>query len=150
MHLSRSLLDGLVIAALALTIAGLLAWFLLAGRLRRLQAEVAALRADPAILAGVDPKAVRHVAVVRYDAFEDMAGHLSYSVAMLDTAGDGLILSAINGRSDTRAYAKGVLAGAGEQTLSPEEQGAVDAALGRVPSRTSIRLPGGAPSRVRR
>lgn len=150
MHLSRPLLDGLVVAAAALAVAGLLAWLLVAGRLRRLQAEVAALRADPAILAGVDPKAVRNVAVVRYDAFEDMAGHLSYSVALLDAAGDGLILSAINGRSDTRAYAKGVLAGAGEQTLSPEEQEAVDAALRRVPTRTSIRLPGGVQSPARR
>ncbi len=145
MHLSGPVLSLLAAGGLSLAALSLLVCALSAARLRRLRAEVAALRADPAIVAGVDPKAVRHVAVVRYDAFEDMAGRMSYSVALLDTTGDGLVLSAINGRADTRAYAKGVLAGAGQQRLSPEEQQAVDAALGRPPSRA----PGRAPSRAR-
>ena len=55
--------------------------------------------------------AIRHVAVVRYDAFGDMGGRLSFSVAMLDDSGDGLVLTSINGRTETRTYAKGVKAG---------------------------------------
>lgn len=135
MHLDPRTVDLLVVGALAVASASVLLALAVSTRLTRLRAEVAALRADPALAAGVDPKAVRQVAVVRYDAFQDMSGRMSYSVALLDAAGDGLVLSAINGRTDARTYAKGVLAGAGEQPLSPEEQQAVAAALGRTPSR---------------
>ena len=69
--------------------------------------------------------AIRHIAVVRYDAFPDMGGRLSFSAALLDDSGDGLVLTSINGRSETRTYAKGVKAGASEHQLSPEEQQAI-------------------------
>ncbi len=136
MHLDPWTLDLLVVGAVAVALVTLLLVAVLFARLARLRSEVAGLRADPALAAGVDPKAVRHVAVVRYDAFQDMAGRISYSVAMLDSTGDGLVLSAINGRTDARTYAKGVLAGNSEQPLSPEEEQAVAAALGRTPSRS--------------
>jgi uncharacterized protein DUF4446 len=74
-------------------------------------------------------ESIRRVAVVRYDAFPDMGGRLSFSAALLDEAGDGLVLTAINGRSETRSYAKSVTAGASEQQLSPEEQKAIHAAM---------------------
>lgn len=70
--------------------------------------------------------ALRHVAVVRYDAFPDMGGRLSFSVALLDDAGDGLVLTSINGRTETRTYAKGVKGGRSEHSLSPEETQAID------------------------
>jgi hypothetical protein len=73
--------------------------------------------------------ALRHVAVVRYDAFGDMGGRLSFTVALLDDASDGLVLTAIHGRSESRTYAKGVKSGASEQALSPEEQQAIDLAM---------------------
>lgn len=73
--------------------------------------------------------AIRHVSVVRYDAFADMGGRLSFSAALLDDAGDGLVLTSINGRTETRSYAKGVKAGASEHTLSPEEEQAIAFAL---------------------
>ncbi|MDP9240708.1 MAG: DUF4446 family protein [Actinomycetota bacterium] len=135
MHLDPRTLSALVVGAVAIALASVLLTVSLSRRLARLRVEVAALRADPALVAGVDPKAVRNVAVVRYDAFESMAGRMSYSVALLDAAGDGLVLSAINGRADARTYAKGILAGECNQQLSPEEQQAVAAALGRAPSR---------------
>ena len=69
--------------------------------------------------------AIRHIAVVRYDAFPDMGGRLSFSAALLDDAGDGLVLTSINGRSETRTYAKGVKGGASEHQLSPEEEQAI-------------------------
>ena len=74
-------------------------------------------------------ESIRHVAVVRYDAFPDMGGRMSFSAALLDEAGDGLVLSAINGRSETRSYAKSVTAGVSEQPLSPEETRAIEAAM---------------------
>jgi hypothetical protein len=70
--------------------------------------------------------ALRHVAVVRYDAFPDMGGRLSFTVALLDDAGDGLVLTSINGRTETRTYAKGVKGGRSEHSLSPEETQAID------------------------
>jgi hypothetical protein len=66
--------------------------------------------------------AISHIAVVRYDAFSDMGGRMSFSVAMLDDSGDGLVLTSINGRTETRTYAKGVKAGSSEASLSPEEE----------------------------
>lgn len=91
----------------------------------RLRIEVAGARADLASTRADVEDAIRHVAVVRYDAFGDMGGRLSFSTALLDDAGDGLVLTAINGRSETRLYAKGVKAGASEQQLSPEEAQAI-------------------------
>ncbi len=80
--------------------------------------------------------ALRHVAVVRYDAFNDMGGRLSFSAALLDDAGDGLVLTSINGRTETRTYSKGVKGGSSEAQLSPEEEQAVGFALrGRAEQR---------------
>jgi len=73
--------------------------------------------------------ALRHVAVVRYDAFRDMGGRMSFSAALLDDAGDGLVISAIHGRTETRSYAKGVKAGHSDQQLSPEETQAIGFAM---------------------
>jgi hypothetical protein len=75
--------------------------------------------------------ALRHVSVVRYDAFGDMGGRMSFTVALLDDSGDGLVITSINGRTESRAYAKGVKQGNSDQTLSPEETEAIALALGR-------------------
>lgn len=84
-----------------------------------LRQEVAALRRE-----GGD--ALRHLAVVRYDAFGDMGGHLSWSVALLDDTGSGVVLTSIHGRSDARTYAKSIRDWSCEQQLSPEELEAID------------------------
>ena len=99
----------------------------------KLRNEVRHTRTEVAGLASDLTDAVRHVAVVRYDAFGDMGGRLSFSAALLDDGGDGLVISAINGRSETRSYAKGVKDGASSVDLSPEEQQAVAYAMGGVP-----------------
>lgn len=71
------------------------------------------------------------VAVVRYDALEDLGGRLSFSAALVDDAGRGLVLTAIHGRSETRSYLKQVPVdpGSGQRELSPEEAQAVAEAL---------------------
>ena len=76
----------------------------------------------------VDPKALRDVAIVRYDALNEMSGQLSFSLALLNAVGDGVVLSSINGRAETRTYAKPIVAGVGQQELSPEEAQAVHTA----------------------
>lgn len=83
-----------------------------------LRREVAALRAE----AG---DGLRHLALVRYDAFGDMGGHLSWSLALLDDRGDGVVVSSIHGRSDARTYAKSVASWTCDQQLSPEEDEAI-------------------------
>jgi hypothetical protein len=83
-----------------------------------LRQEVAALRAE----AG---GALRHLAVVRYDAFGDMGGHLSWSLALLDDGGDGVVLTSIHGRSEARTYAKNIVGWTCQQQLSPEEEDAI-------------------------
>ena len=65
--------------------------------------------------------ALRHLAVVRYDAFGDMGGHLSWSLALADDAGHGVVLTSIHGRSEARTYAS-ISAWSREQQLSPEEE----------------------------
>ena len=80
----------------------------------------------------------RHLGVVRYDAFDDLAGALSFSVALVDDAGDGVVLSSINGRSETRSYAKGLTGGQSAHRLSPEEREAVDAARASRPAAAPV------------
>ncbi len=69
---------------------------------------------------------LRHLAVVRYDAFGDMGGHLSWSMALLDDGGDGVVVTSIHGRSDARTYAKNVSGWSANQQLSPEEEEAIN------------------------
>jgi hypothetical protein len=90
-------------------------------RLGALEAEVARVRGDLG-------RALRHVAVVRYDAFGDMGGRMSFSAALVDDTGDGMVISSIHARGESRTYAKGVVGGDSEVVLTPEERQALDAA----------------------
>jgi len=78
--------------------------------------------------------AIAYRALVRYDAYNEMSGRQSTSVALLDARGSGLVLSSIHHRDQARLYAKQVVEGAGLRELSPEEQEAIRVALaGEVP-----------------
>jgi hypothetical protein len=72
---------------------------------------------------------VQHVGLVRFDAFDDLGGHLSFAAAMLDGEGDGYVLTSINGRHETRIYAKPIERAASRYHLSTEEQEAIRRAL---------------------
>jgi hypothetical protein len=72
---------------------------------------------------------VRHVTLLRYDAFEDVGGRLSFSLAMLDDHGTGVVLTSINGRQETRVYAKPITDGHSSYNLSSEEEEAIRQAL---------------------
>ncbi|MEA2507160.1 MAG: hypothetical protein QOH48_1778 [Actinomycetota bacterium] len=73
--------------------------------------------------------AVQRFGLVRYDAFDDMGGRLSFSAAFLDDNGDGVIISSINGRTETRTYAKVVRGLASDHSLSEEEREAIAVAV---------------------
>ncbi len=73
--------------------------------------------------------AVSHRALVRYDAYGEMSGRQSTSIALLDSRQSGIVLSSIHHRDTARLYAKQVRHGKGELELSPEENEAVRLAL---------------------
>ncbi len=77
---------------------------------------------------------LQRVGLVRYDAFDDMGGHLSFSAALLDGQGTGLVITSINGRQDTRCYAKPVEGWASSHNLSEEEELAIQRALSGQPA----------------
>lgn len=159
MNLDQNVADALAVAGVVVGVLGLLVALAAWARLSRMKrdyavlqgdgdaatfvesvarktAEVTALRQELSAVAGrlestrADvADSIRHVAVVRFDAFGDMGGRLSFAVALLDDAGDGLVMTSINGRTETRTYAKGVKSGVSDQTLSPEEEQAIGFAL---------------------
>jgi uncharacterized protein YjiS (DUF1127 family) len=75
-----------------------------------------------------DPRALRDIGIIRYDALNEMSGQMSFSFALLNATGDGVVVSSINGREQARTYAKTVREGKGVQELSPEEREAVSSA----------------------
>lgn len=150
MTLTDTAVSIIALAAAGVALLALLMVFALGRRLRRLRRLRP--RAPQADAAQQDPNvwdasavayelaelregvghAVQRVGLVRFDAFEDMGGQLSFAVALLDAAGDGVVLSSINGRSETRVYAKQVERGSSRHNLSGEEEEAIRRALGAV------------------
>jgi hypothetical protein len=74
---------------------------------------------------------VANTSIVRYDAYEDTGGHQSASLALLDGARTGVVVTAIQGRDYARIYMKELERGHPSVALSPEEQEAVERAMGR-------------------
>src|SRR5206468_5183174 len=73
--------------------------------------------------------AMAYRALIHYDAYGDMSGRQSTSIALLDANRSGLVLSSIHHRDQARLYAKQVVGGQGELELSPEENEAIRVAL---------------------
>ncbi|KAA3639480.1 MAG: DUF4446 family protein [Armatimonadetes bacterium] len=94
-------------------------------------AAVAHLGERLSVLEGRLPYAISYIGVVGYNAFGNIAGNQSRSVALLNQRGDGLIISLLVARDETVFYTKQVTGGQGAESLSPEEVAAVDRALGR-------------------
>jgi hypothetical protein len=106
--------------------------------------EETALRLDGR-LASVEAElrgTISHRALVRYDAYNELSGQQSMSIALLDDERSGIVLSCIHHRDQARVYGKRVLEGRGELELSPEEAEAVRVAL------TGARGAGGAESQL--
>lgn len=142
LQLSRHDLELVAVAAAAAAALSLLLVLFALARLRALGKRVrrlaAAGGARPVPAAGpdgVDSLALRHVGVVRYDAFGDMGGRMSFSAALYDDNGDGLVISSINGRTETRTYAKTLIDLRSDNPLSPEEEKAIAAARRDEPAR---------------
>lgn len=111
-------LIGLLIGLGGLAVGG---YALLRAREAQDEYRTLAKRALAVNATGTDPRTVRDVAVLHYDALEEMTGARSFSLALLNSHGDGVVVTSINGRTETRTYAKIVTRGESEERLSPEE-----------------------------
>ncbi|HEY6567022.1 MAG TPA: DUF4446 family protein [Actinomycetota bacterium] len=108
----------------------------LRGVLEGQAAQIKRLEQAVRVLNGADKRqqvliegSVRHLSLLRYDAFEDVGGRLSFSCAMLDEHGSGVVLTSINGRQETRVYAKPITERASSYNLSVEEAEAIRQAM---------------------
>lgn len=99
-------------------------------QMQRLERAIRALHATGKKQQAEIEGSIRNVALLRYDAFEDVGGRLSFSCALLDDHGDGVVLTSINGRQETRVYAKQVTQGTSSHNLSLEEEEAIRRAMG--------------------
>ena len=88
---------------------------------------------------------VSRSAVIRYDAYNEMTGRQSSSIALLDESATGIILSSILHREQARFYAKWVVDGKSELDLSPEEEEAIAEAMSGGHGRHSEREPAPVP-----
>ncbi len=73
--------------------------------------------------------AIAHCGLIRYDAYNEMSGRQSTSIALLDSSRSGVVLSSIHHRDQARLYAKQISEGSAELRLSPEEEEALRLAL---------------------
>jgi hypothetical protein len=108
-----------------------------AGQIQRLEKAVRSLHATDKRQEARIGSTVQRVGLLRYDAFEDVGGRLSFSCALLDDDGTGVVLTSINGRQETRVYAKPVTAGTSSYNLSTEEQESIRQAL-EAPGREAV------------
>lgn len=93
----------------------------LMNRIQRLNQQLAMCQRDIS-------EALRHVAVVRFDAVQDAGGQFSFSTAMLDDEGNGVVITSIQAHNQNRVYAKSIIEGKSQHPLTPEEQQAISAA----------------------
>ena len=158
MDISASVAGWIAIGAAAAAVAALLLWLGYLLTLRRVRRAQLVLLGDEkadlvdfavslqariddlhkavdqigAALARVDRRvddAVSKTAIVRYDAYANSGGHQSASVALLDSARSGVVVSAIQGRDYARIYVKELDRGRASVALSPEELEAVERAM---------------------
>lgn len=110
-------------------------------RVETLDRRIDGVVADQQQLEAIGRFALQKFGLVRYDAFEDMGGRLSFSAALLDDHGDGVVITSINGRTETRTYAKPINGLSSEHNLSDEERRAIGEAMSgssRSESRASL------------
>ncbi len=98
---------------------------------RQIENENARLNEENRRIDALLQQAVTRVGVVRFCAFEDMGSDLSYAVALLDSYNNGVVLSSLFGREDSRSYAKPIKDGHSTYTLTKEEEQALKDAMSK-------------------
>jgi hypothetical protein len=124
-------LDDLFHGSSSDTVAAKLAEYF--GTVRSTANAVARMKAEHDEIAAVVPHAIQHVGLVRFSPFHDTGGDQSFALALLDGRLDGVVVTALHSRSDSRLYAKPVQGGESSYALTPEERRAMDDALSQTP-----------------
>lgn len=96
---------------------------------RQTVAKVEQLSAACSKMENISKNCVQKMGIVRFNAFEDTGSDLSYAVALLDGQNNGIIMSSIFGRSESRSYAKPVVDGQSSYFLTNEEKQALEVAM---------------------
>jgi Protein of unknown function (DUF4446) len=99
------------------------------GTVRSTAQSVAHMQEQHDDLVKIMPTVIRHVGLVRFSPFHDTGSDQSFALALLDGRRDGVVLTALHSRKDSRLYAKPVERGASSYSLTPEERDAMDRAL---------------------
>jgi hypothetical protein len=82
-----------------------------------------------AMIEGRTRRSLQHIGLVRFNPFEDTGSDQSFAIALLDDGRDGIVISSLHGRSNTRVFAKPIKDGGSEHTLSDEESQAIRMAI---------------------
>lgn len=100
-------------------------------RVEDAMAKVDSLQDQCRTMADVQDKCLQRVGIIRFNAFQDTGSDLSFSIAMLDAKDDGVIISSLFGRDESRTYGKPVQNGKSTYLLTDEEQEALQIAKGK-------------------
>jgi hypothetical protein len=100
-----------------------------AKNLSTLTSELSSLKQQQTSLQAQQEACVQRIGFVRFDAFDDVGGEQSFAMALLDSKNNGIVISNLFSRVDSRVYAKRINGGSSEHTLSGEERKAIDKAV---------------------
>ncbi len=104
-----------------------------ADNMKKVLAEVKRMDDEISAIKNLLAKAITRVAILRYDAFDDISSDLSFSIALLDDKNNGIIISSLNGRDSSSTYAKPIEDGVSKQyKLSKEEEQVLREAVGNI------------------
>ncbi|AQS57748.1 DUF4446 family protein [Desulforamulus ferrireducens] len=103
-----------------------------AGDVKKLEKGEEELRVQQERLKEQVAECVHNLGLVRFNAFDNMGSDLSFSLAMLDRRGDGVVLTGLYGRDETRLYAKPIRKGTSDYSLTQEEIKAVQISLEKI------------------
>ena len=104
---------------------------------RNTAASVQHMRAEHDGLVRLMPSAIRHVGLVRFSPFHDTGGDQSFALALLDGRGDGVVVTGLHSRHDSRLYAKPIERNSSSYSLTPEEREAMERAVSGSAARVS-------------
>ena len=104
----------------------------LEGHIRRVEAVAGRMDEMDQVHAGLERRtltSLQHIGLVRFNPFEDTGSDQSFAIALLDGQRDGIVISSLHGRANTRVFAKPVEGGASQHALSAEEEQAIRIAV---------------------
>lgn len=102
---------------------------------RHAMKKVDALQQECRRLSEISDTCIQHVGIVRFNAFDDTGSDLSFAIAMLDAHNNGVVVSSIFGRNESRTYAKPITAGESPYFLTDEEKQALSKAQEKCSNR---------------